>query len=123
MKIITGGTEYAVSGKPTIRAGYIRIPLAAVPETLGDTVQIADNSGAVLRDITVADYLRWYTSDSALIFTDTAAATEPTAKEIAAAEAARAEADAKAAAIAALPDKVAAIETAIDDLTVAILEG
>ena len=72
MKIIVNGTAYRCTGKPSLKEP-VRFTLPdgqPDPAALGDTIRLQTDSGTVLREITVADYARWYVSGTYLIGTN-----------------------------------------------------
>ena len=71
MKLITNGEMIAVTGIPTIGGGTVRIPLEAAPADIGETVQLMSDDGMLLREDTVADYLRYYMDGTTLVLTNT----------------------------------------------------
>ena len=70
MKIRTGGQEYACSDyKPGLNTA--RFLLAdAVPDGLGETVELLSDDGFMLTALTVSAWLRWYIEGKALVFTN-----------------------------------------------------
>lgn len=60
MKLITNGTDRAGTAVPTIGAQTARLPLAAAPPGVGDTVKPASEDGMRLNGGTGRDFLRAY---------------------------------------------------------------
>lgn len=85
MNILVNDTDYACTGKPSLR-DPVRFNLPdgqPDPAALGDVISLRDDSGTVLRDVAVADFSRWYVSGESLIGTNAPepVETEPTEPE------------------------------------------
>lgn len=82
MKILVNGTAYTCTGRPSLK-DPVRFDLPGGqpdPAALGDVISLQDDSGTVLREITVAGFSRWYVDGTSLIGTtapEPAAAGEP----------------------------------------------
>ena len=70
MKLVTNSKEYKCTGMETT-AGTIQYELDTAPDVVGDTVQLLSDNNEVLREDTVADYLRYYMDGTTLVLTNT----------------------------------------------------
>ena len=72
MKLIINGTAYACTGRPSF-TDPVRFTLPEdKPSTdaLGETLTLQDNDGNALREVTVADFARWYIDGDTLVGTN-----------------------------------------------------
>lgn len=71
MYILTGEKRYRCTGyRVSERGVWYGLP-DNVPETLGEKVTLLDKCGFELSAQMVGDYLRWYTTERALVLTNT----------------------------------------------------
>lgn len=86
MKLIINGAAYGCAGRPSLR-DPVRFNLPGGqpdPAALGEVLSLRDNEGTVLREISVADYTRWYVSGAYLVGTNAPEPAEPVEPEPAA---------------------------------------
>lgn len=72
MKLFINGTPYLCTGRPSF-TDPVRFTLPEdKPSTdaLGETLTLQDDDGNVLREVTVADFARWYIDGDALVGTN-----------------------------------------------------
>jgi hypothetical protein len=72
MKLIINGTAYACTGRPSFRDPVGFCLPGDKPDTakLGDTLTLQDNDGNALREVTVAEFARWYIDGDTLVGTN-----------------------------------------------------
>lgn len=87
MKILTDGKQYRCTDYRVSKQGAWYALPDGVPEALGNAVTLQDDGGFVLAIQTVEDYLRWYTTERALVLTNTTAEEEAAQKAMAEQEA------------------------------------
>lgn len=71
MKILTDGKQYRCTDYRVSKQGAWYALPDGVPKTLGDTVTLQDDGGFELAIQTVGGYRRWYTTERALVLTNT----------------------------------------------------
>ena len=72
MKLLVNGTAYACAGRPSFTDPVCFSLPADKPGTdaLGEALILQDDDGNVLREITVADFARWYIDGDLLVGTN-----------------------------------------------------
>ena len=72
MKLIINGTAYACTGRPSFHdpVGFCLPGDKPDATKLGYTLSLQDNDGNALREVTVAEFARWYIDGDTLVGTN-----------------------------------------------------